>query len=261
MGDNLIESSDPLELGQTETISIEAMDYDGINQVLIEIQGVNHSMSYIQDYTWEYDNWIPSSIGQYQYSIFIEDLNNNWNSVSNNIDVVDTTPPIYSDLVESPSLLELGDNISIILNISDLSGIHQVFIEFEGANHSMTNSINNEWFFNSWSPIQTGNHSYTIWMEDNHNNWNSLNDSIQVIDSIAPEHSNLTESADPLELGQTETITVDVTDLSGMEAVYILIKGKWWVMDNIEGNTWEYDSWVPSETGTHEYRIYSLHSD
>ena len=84
---NLIESADPLELGQTETIQINATDLSGISQVLLEIGSVNYTMANIGGTIWEYDSWTPSTVGLKLYTIFTNDTEGNWNSLSSSITV------------------------------------------------------------------------------------------------------------------------------------------------------------------------------
>ncbi|MFX1346419.1 MAG: right-handed parallel beta-helix repeat-containing protein, partial [Promethearchaeota archaeon] len=253
---DLSESADPIELGHVETITINAFDISGINQILIEFEGTNHSMVNTIGNTWQYDSWIPPDFGIYIYIIYIEDNNDNWNSTDGSITVADSSPPTYSDLSESADPLELGNNETITINAFDISGINQVLIEFEGANHSMTNIIGNTWQYDMWVPLSTGTYIYTIYIEDNHNNWNSTSGSIEVKDTITPTYSNLNESADPLELGDTETITINVSDISGINQVLIEFEGFNHSMINVIGDTWQYDAWVPLSTGTYIYTIY-----
>ncbi|MFX0003404.1 MAG: family 16 glycoside hydrolase [Candidatus Hermodarchaeota archaeon] len=253
---NLIENTDPLELGSTEIISIEIFDISGINQVLIELEGINYTMINIGGDTWQYDAWTPSSTGTYPYTIYMEDLENNWNSVSDSIEVVDTTPPSYSNLVESADPLELGATEIIKIDILDLSGINQVLIELEGINYTMVNIGGDTWQYDAWSPSTTGTYSYTIYMEDLDNNWNSVSESIEVEDTTPPSYSNLIESADPLEIGTTEIIKIDILDLSGINQVLIEIEGINYTMVNIGGDTYQHDTWTPSSTGTYPYTIY-----
>ena len=59
------ESADPLELGETEEISIYVSDISGINQVLIEYDGINHSMAHLENDMWHFNSWQPSDIGNY----------------------------------------------------------------------------------------------------------------------------------------------------------------------------------------------------
>jgi len=95
-------------------------------------------------------------------------------------------PPIYSNLTESSDIIELGNTEIISINVTDLSGIRQVKIEFEGSNHSMTNILGDIWQYNLWTPSHTDNYTYTVYMEDNCGIWNSVSNSIKVVDTTPP---------------------------------------------------------------------------
>ncbi|MFW9824755.1 MAG: hypothetical protein ACFFE4_17565, partial [Candidatus Thorarchaeota archaeon] len=253
----LNESSDPLELGQSETIQISATDLSGISQVLIEIDSINYTMTQINSSTWEYNSWVPISTGLKTYIIYANDTEGNWNSLTNSILVQDTTLPNIFNLNESADILELGQTEIIRINATDLSGISQVLIEINSINYTMVNIIGSTWEYNSWVPTSTGLKTYTIYANDTAGNWNSLSDSITVKDTIVPSLVNLIESADPLELGQTEIIQINATDLSGISQVLIEIDSINYTMTNIEGSLWEYNSWVPTSTGLKTYTIYA----
>jgi len=253
---NLIEMVDPLELGGTILISINTSDLSGINRTLIEFEGFNHSMVNIVGDTWEYDSWTPSTTGNYDYVIYIEDHSGLWNSFSDSIEVIDTTTPTYSNLIEIVDPLELGDTITISINASDLSDINRTLIEFEGSNHSMDNIVGDTWQYDSWTPTTTGNYDYVIYIEDHSGNWNSFSDSIEVIDTTSPTYSNLIEMVDPLELGDTILISINASDLSDINRVLIEFENSNHSMINIVGETWQYNSWIPSHIGNYTYTIY-----
>ncbi|MFW9971968.1 MAG: DUF2341 domain-containing protein [Candidatus Odinarchaeota archaeon] len=219
---NLIESSDPLELGEIEVIKINVSDPSDISQVKIEFEGSNHSMSNIGGDTWQYNSWIPSVVGNYTYMIYMEDNMLNWNSTVGTIEVIDTTPPNYSNLIESSDPLELGQTEVIKINVSDFAGILQVKIEFEGTNHSMTNIGGITWQYNSWTPINWIVYQYTIYMEDNNGNWNSTINNIVVQDTITPSPPILTNSPSGTVSGNLVFDWLDGDDPSGI-SYYILI--------------------------------------
>ncbi|MHA2049968.1 MAG: hypothetical protein ACW986_10160 [Promethearchaeota archaeon] len=252
---NLYESTDPLELGQTELIQIDVMDLSSISSVLIEIEGINYTMININALTWEYSNWIPSNTGLKAYTIYANDTSNNKVSLISNIFVVDTNGPILSDLLESGDPLEFGDTEIIQVNASDLSGISQLLIEINGGNYTMINIGGATWEYNNWNPNSVGLKLYTIYANDTEGNWNSLASDIFVSDTNGPTFSTLFESADPLELGQTETVRVNITDISGIDQVKIEIGGFNYTMINIGGSVWEYNNWTPSSTGLNSYTI------
>jgi len=254
---NLYETYDPIELGLSQTIQINITDLTSISLVLLEFEGVNYTMTKISSITWEYNNLIPIGIGLKVYSIYANDSSNNWVSLTANFTVVDTNGPVLSNLFENADPLELGQTETIQIDVSDLSGISHVLIELDGVNYTMVNINGTTWEYNSWIPSTTGLKLYTIYANDTNGNWNSFNSDITIVDSNGPSLGNLFENADPLELGQTETIQIDVSDLSGISHVLIELNGVNYTMVNINGTTWEYNSWIPSTTGLKLYTIYA----
>jgi hypothetical protein len=253
---NLFENADPLELGQTATIRINASDLSGISHVLIEINNINYTMTLLGGNTWEYNSWTPTSVGLKFYTIYANDTNGNWNYLNSNITIIDPSGPSLSGLSENSDPLELGQTVTIQINATDLSGISHVLIEINGVNYTMVLIGVNRWEYSSWTPSTTGLKLYSIFANDTEGNWNTLDDSITVQDTIQPALSNLIESADPIELGETELIQINATDLSGISLVLIEIGNTNFTMTNIGGETWQYDSWIPSTTGTKPYTLF-----
>ncbi|MFX1450557.1 MAG: hypothetical protein ACFFCM_06930, partial [Promethearchaeota archaeon] len=254
---NLIESADPLEFGDYEGIQISVTDAAGINQVLLEFEGVNYTMVNIGGDIYYNDSWTPSGLGLFTYTIYMEDNNNNWNSTIGAITVQDTKPPEWSNLLE-PDPLEFGDYVGVWINVTDFWGINQVLLEFEGEgfNYTMVNIGANIYFNDSWTPPGLGLFNYTIYMQDNNNNWNSTTGNITVQDTTPPEWSNLVESADPLEFGDYEGIQINIIDLLGINQVLLEFEGVNYTMVNIGGNIYYNDSWTPSGLGLFNYTIY-----
>ncbi|MHA1266853.1 MAG: Ig-like domain-containing protein [Candidatus Helarchaeota archaeon] len=88
----MTESADPLEFGNTETITITGVtDTSGIQTVLIEFEGDNHTMTDLGSGTWRYSTWTPGSEGTYPYTIYLQDTAGNWNSTNGLIEVKKTT--------------------------------------------------------------------------------------------------------------------------------------------------------------------------
>ncbi|MFW9773597.1 MAG: DUF2341 domain-containing protein, partial [Candidatus Thorarchaeota archaeon] len=254
--ENLNESADPLELGSTVIISVNSTDLSGTNQVSIEYQSSNYSMSNIIGNLWQYDLWTPDTTGNWSYTIWSEDNNNNWGSLSDSIIVQDLTPPIYSNLTESSSVVELGSELIISINCIDFSDIKDVSIEYEGANHTMTKIGPDRWQHNSWRPNSIGNYTYKIYITDYNNNVNYTQSSILFQDTILPIYFNLFESSDPLELGNNPIIRIDVYDIAGINQSLIEFEGANHSMINIYGNTWQYDLWTPNDWIIYQYRIH-----
>ena len=256
---SVTESADLLEFGGTETITITGVaDLSGIQAALIKFGGTNHTMTDLGGGTWRYNTWVPNATDTFPYTIFIGDTVGFWNGTSGEITVQDTTPPTYSSVTESDPLLELGGTETItIYNVTDLSGIWRIWIEFEAMEHDMTDLGGGNWCCSTWVPGSTGNYSYSITIEDYEYNFNTIPGTLQVIDTTPPACTSVTESADPLELGRTEAITIaGVADLSGIQAALIEFGGTNHTMTNLTGSCWYYNNWSPSSTGTHSYIIY-----
>ena len=117
---NFVETTEPIELGDMMSVSIDVTHTSGINQVAIEYDGVNHTMSHVGD-TYSH-SWIPSSAGSIPYTIFMESFVGTWNTVSDSAAVVDTTSPEW---VTPPSdkVIFYEDVFELQLVATDLSGI------------------------------------------------------------------------------------------------------------------------------------------
>jgi len=253
---DLFESENPLEFGSTVTISVNSTDLSNIKQLKIEFEGSNHTMTNVVGNTWQYDLWNPTTTGNCFYTIWAEDNNNNWDFISGSVFIQDTTPPSYSDLIESANPVELGTLLTISINTIDLSDIKEILIEFESSNYTMANLGGDVWYYDSWTPNIIGNYTYKIFITDNNDNVNYINSWILFIDTILPDCKYLFESADPLELGDNQIIRINAYDFTGINRSLIEYEGVNHSMVNIYGNTWQFDSWRPNNWTYYQYRIY-----
>ena len=254
--DNLVESSDPLELGNNESISIDVTDESTISNVYLEFDNVNHSMSLVSGDTYNYDDWQPTTTGLKSYTIWMIDEFNNINSTTGDITVVDTTKPNIMNIVESSDPLELGSYETIECDIYDNNTIEWVYLEFAGGNHSMGLKMGITYEYTTWLPTTTGLKSYTIWVNDSAGNINSTSSDITVIDTTDPVISNVIESDDPLDLGDTEIITCDITEVNTLDFVYIEIGDSNYSMSFVSGITYRYNEWTPISLGVKNYTIW-----
>ena len=209
-------------MGSPLLITIIITDLSDINQVLIEYEGGNHSMVYFGGDLWRCDEWLPNKIGDYSYTIYMRDDYDNWNSTSGSITFQDTISPVYSDLIESADPLELGDTITISINVIDFADINQTLIECEGLNHSMVNIIGNTWEYDLWKPNDLNVHQYKISMEDNSGNWNYTIGNITVQDTISPSPPIITNAPSGDINGVLTFDSLEGDDPSGI-SFYILI--------------------------------------
>ncbi len=218
----IIEAADPLELGNSVDIIVNITDLVSVIQVLIEFDEFNYSMIHIGGDLWQNDSWIPLYTGNYTYVIYAQNANLKWNYLIGSIQVIDTTPPTFSDLSESSDPLELGNTETIAINASDLSGINQVLLEIGGYNYSMVNILGNKWQYDTWIPDSIGIKPYIIYIEDNSNNWINISDSINVLDTINPLII-INEPSEGQSIGSiSPTFNVEIFDES-LESMWYII--------------------------------------
>jgi len=166
--------------------------------VLIEIDSVNYTMAFIGGNTWEYTSWTPNTTGLKSYSIFSNDTDGNWNTLNDSITVQDTIGPTLSNVFKSAESIFLGQSVFIQVDVTDLSVINDVIIEFENSNHTMTYVNGNTWEINNWTPSTTGILSFTIYARDTIGNWNSESDTITV--NIQSGNGNNDDDVEGLDL-------------------------------------------------------------
>jgi parallel beta-helix repeat protein len=251
---DLTEITDPLELGNTMTIQINVTDTSGINTTLIEIQGTNYTMTNNITTIWEI-YFVPLSNGTFPYTIWCNDTLGNWNSISDDFTVLDTSGPTFNGLIENTDPLEFGDAVIISINVTDYTGVNTTLIEISGTNYTMSKLSGDAWEF-SWTPSATGTLAYTIWANDTYNIWNSLMDSIDIQDTTGPNLYKMFKSAETVYLGNYITMRIKTNDLSGVDVILIEILGVNYSMDLIAGELWEYN-WKSTSTGTISFTIWA----
>ena len=90
----------------------------------------------------------------------------------------------------------------------------------------MINIGSDVWEYN-WTSHSNGTFPFTIWINDTINNLYSNTSSILVHDTVAPNLSNLYESANTLEVWDTLTIQIDIADVGGVDTALLEIAGYW----------------------------------
>ena len=175
----LIESEEPIELGDSITIQITAFDLSNVSSVQIAIENTKHNMLSVGDNAYQYQ-WSPSDAEMLTYTIFANDSIGNLNFIIDSILVQDKTPPSYSDLTESQDMVSLGENIIISLNAMDISGIKQIVILFEGTNYTMVSGAGDTWSYTITPPEIVGIYYYIVYIEDNNNNINAIEGSFTI---------------------------------------------------------------------------------
>ncbi|MHA2183236.1 MAG: hypothetical protein ACXAAH_17590 [Promethearchaeota archaeon] len=176
---SLSERDDPLELGEILSIRITAFDISNISSIQIEIKGIKYNMTNIGGNIYEYQ-WTPGSAENLLYTIHANDSVGNSNFLIDSVTIHDTTLPTFSDFSESTDLADPGDSVIITLDATDVSGINEILILFQGSNDTMTNVGGDTWSYALTAPDTRGTYYYTIYIKDNNNNINSIEGSFRV---------------------------------------------------------------------------------
>ena len=135
-----------------------------------------------------------------------------WETASFKYEVL-TSQPSWSNLVLSGTPLELGESMTFSIDVTHLTGISQVQLEYEGTNHSMSNI--GDTFSYTWIPGSAGDVLWTIYMEPQSGVVSSTTESFEVVDTTAPTW-NPPPADKVLMFGEDLSYQITATDLSGI---------------------------------------------
>jgi hypothetical protein len=142
-----------------------------------------------------------------------------WASASFRYEILESVPA-WSNLVETVSPIELGESMTISIDVTHTTGIVQVQLEYDGMNHTMSKS--GDTFSYTWTPDSVGTIAYTVYMEPFSGLWTTVSDSIGIVDTTAPAWAPA--PADKvLMFGEALSYQLTATDLSGIAS---------WIIDD-----------------------------
>jgi parallel beta-helix repeat protein len=185
---DLTESPDPQEVMGFVNVTANATDnYDPTPELWINIAGVgNFSMSYDPISGKYYFEASYATTGTYTYTIWANDASGNFASDSGSFLIQDTGLPVISDLTETPDPQEVGGNVNVTANITDIAGIAEVWINITGEGNFTMNPGAGILYFYDATYSATGTYTYMIWARDSSGNWNNASSSFAVQDTTNP---------------------------------------------------------------------------
>jgi predicted GH43/DUF377 family glycosyl hydrolase len=140
---------------------------------------------------------------------------------------IDTTSPTITDLAENPDPQEVHGKVNITANITDNYSLDEVWINISGeGNFTMTFDPGSNLYFHNVSYSTLNTYSYTIWANDDSDNWNSASSSFVIHDTTPPEINNVLENPNPQEVHGNVNITANITDNYALDEVWIDISGE-----------------------------------
>jgi hypothetical protein len=135
-----------------------------------------------------------------------------WASSSFKYEVLESEPE-WSNLVETASPIELGESMTISIDVTHTTGIIQVQLEYDGMNHTMLKLGDS--FSYTWIPDSVGTIIYTVYMEPYSGLWTTVSDNVGVVDTTAPVWDPAPGDK-VLAFGEALSYQLTATDLSGI---------------------------------------------
>jgi PKD repeat protein len=202
-----------------EEVSVLITDPDGV------FLG-NLSMSFDPGSNLYYHDSAYFMVGTYIIIVFAIDPSGNWISEFSSFDMVDGTPPEISGAAVDPDPQEVYLDVNITAVVQDnyeLIEVRIVILDPDAVvvgNFSMMFDAGVNRYYRVTSTQKIGTYTFTIWVRDSSDNWNSSSGSFFVEDSTSPIVSSVAETPDPQEVNNRVNITTVVSDnymLSGVQ--------------------------------------------
>jgi len=92
-----------------------------------------------------------------------------------------TTKPDFSSLAFDPEPGVVGEEVTVSIDVTYFLGVEAVWFEIDGSNHSMAPSGDS--YSYSWTPTESGNFSYTIYMESSIGTWSTTSGIFEIQES------------------------------------------------------------------------------
>jgi hypothetical protein len=207
----IIDPSDPPDISDVSSVpdpqevedfvNISAQVTDNLNELYsvsvqitdpLDLEVGNFTMIYkgadIYYYQQEYD-----LLGTYKFTIWASDNSANWNSHSGNFEITDTKSPEISAVTALPSSQGVGDLVNISGALSDVVEVYGAWVNIQDPNGGFVGNFsmdynpdaNRYYFVQAYGIV--GEFSYTIWVNDTSNNWNSSQPGIfTILDTLSP---------------------------------------------------------------------------
>jgi predicted GH43/DUF377 family glycosyl hydrolase len=204
---NVIVQPNPQEVSGSVNISANITDDYQLFGAWIEIYYPNGSLLgnfdllNIQLSSGYYRERIYNMVGQYTFTIWANDTNDNWASYSNSFTIQDSLPPVISDVMATPNPQEVFGDVHISANVSDNYLVDEVWVEVHDPNGVFVDNFTmqydsvNERYYREEPYDILGEYIFTIWAKDAGNNWVSASGTFIIQDTTPPEIPGVIVSA------------------------------------------------------------------
>ncbi|UCF07812.1 MAG: DUF2341 domain-containing protein [Thermoplasmata archaeon] len=228
---NVLDVPDPQEVNNWVNISCDVIDNTGVDTVWVNLTLPGGGYNNVTMAPGAVDRWFYNSsfaiLGLYQYTIWVNDTTDNWNSSSgHSFTMQDTTFPVISNVLNIPDPQETGGYANISCDVSDDNGVFYVGVNLTlpgggSMNLSMNKGADDQWFLNN-TYTTMGLYQFTIWANDSTGNWNSSSGhGFTIQDTTLPEISNVSAKPDVQFIDGYVNISCDITDAVGVYGAWV----------------------------------------
>ncbi|UCE37447.1 MAG: hypothetical protein JSW00_18650 [Thermoplasmata archaeon] len=257
---NLTDYPDPQVVGGFVNITLNVKDYDGVDEVWLNLVypnniWVNTSTVPGSGYNWYYENsyFIP---GVSSYRIWAKDKSGQWNATDLGMfTIIDIISPWFNDLVDTPDPQENEGYVNISVDVLDDVAVDSVWINLRYPNGTWVNKSLSHFRGDGWylrEPYtDLGLYIYAIFACDTSGNWNNTSSGSFIIqDTDGPDIKIPKEKPNRFNIDDMINITVGVFDDVGIGGV--------WINLTLADGTWTN---VTMEKGSHNQWYYNIDSD
>ncbi|UCG68184.1 MAG: hypothetical protein JSV09_10200 [Thermoplasmata archaeon] len=201
----IAEIPDPQEVFETVNISANVTDNYQLFGVWLEISDgdgnrlINISMPYDsvnEKYFW---NHTYDIVGTYSYTIWANDTIDNWASVSGSFTIYPTIPPIITNVTAEPYPQTVKEEVIISARVTDEdTALEDLTVRVSISHPNGTSLGNFTMIYNSTSGKFTysssfdftGTYNFTIWVNDQDDNWAWEEGSFDMVPKSEPDEYN-----------------------------------------------------------------------
>jgi hypothetical protein len=264
----------PQEVHLSVNVTAIVTDNYMVQQVVIDILDplgflvINTDMSFDSGTGRYYYEQNYDMVGTYVCLIWARDTMNNQITEICDFDMVDTTPPQISNIVNTPNPGEVNAPVNISASVTDNYGVLEVWIDIVDpfavpiGNFSMSTG-GGGMYYDERSYSLLGFHSFTIWASDLGGLWSSAQQGFLVDDNTPPVISGVLETPDPQEVFGSVNISADVTDNYQLSEVKVEVRnpvgglvGNFTMIFDIGTGRWSYEQ-AYNTNGTFTTAIYA----
>jgi len=208
----------------TNTILINVTANDSrsnISSVIAEIEGVRNVTPTLNGnyYTGSIG---PLSSGNYSITIIANDTAGNMNQTTiQNINVVDSEPPVIINTTISPNPVNVGEELSFAVVTTDNFGISSVSVNGNPLDYSE----NNTYALSITECFTTGNYSWEVKVIDTSSNEKIEYVNFTVMDNESPVLSDTAVYSNPVNITENILIYTNVHENSEINSVIAKING------------------------------------